>query len=141
VPGHPAVFRQDRGCSIGRIKRHRSFEQLQGLIISFPCAGVERRQSTQVQIVGIEASGRFGACTFDLGTLQARHQRADDARRHLVLECEDVIDVALITLSPDICACIRLHQLTGDPHPVASLAHDGYTRDKGLVASRIQKNC
>ena len=50
-------------------------------------------------------------------------QRRDDRRGHLVLDGEDVLELAVVALGPDVPVGDRIDQLHGDADPVARLAH------------------
>ena len=58
--------------------------------------------------------------------LDPPRQRGDDRRGHLVLDREDVLEVAIVALGPDMVVGIGVDQLHGDPHPVARLAHAAF---------------
>src|SRR5262245_10644950 len=66
------------------------------------------------------------ACALDLRALQAWYERANDARGHVVLQRKYVDDIAIIALSPNMRAGLRLNQLTGDAHAIARLANTAF---------------
>ena len=49
----------------------------------------------------VEVFGRFEPGAFDLGPLNHRRDGADDARGHLVLEVEDILECAVESVRPD----------------------------------------
>jgi hypothetical protein len=53
---------------------------------------------------------------------QARLDRADDAQGNLVLQFEDVVERAVISLGPDMRAGRGLDQLRSDTDPVRGLS-------------------
>ena len=53
---------------------------------------------------------------------QVERERADNVLRHVVLHGEDVGQVAIETLRPQMSARGRVDELRGDPYPVAGLA-------------------
>ena len=52
--------------------------------------------------------------------------RADDARRHLVLQIEDVLELAVEAVRPEMRAGCGIDELPGDAHPVCRLAHAAF---------------
>ena len=62
------------------------------------------RHAAQIVVVGIEAFGRLALGALDLRALQLRRDRADDARGHLILQFEDVVERAFETVRPDMRA-------------------------------------
>jgi hypothetical protein len=60
--------------------------------------------AAQIIVVGVHALGRLALRAFDLGLLQPRRDRADDARRHLLLEIEDVLERAVEPIRPEMHA-------------------------------------
>jgi hypothetical protein len=58
--------------------------------------------------------------------LQLRRDRADDPRRHLILQLEDVGQLAVEPVRPQMRAGRRLDQLTGDAQPVVGLARASF---------------
>ena len=62
----------------------------------------------------------------DLGLAQLWFDRAGDARCHLVLQLENVVQRAVKTVGPDVRAGRRVNQLPSDTHPVAGFAHAAF---------------
>ena len=65
-------------------------------------------------------------------------QRGDDGARDFVLHFEDILDVAVVGLRPDVIAVVRADQLCGDADSAARLAHAAFehVRDAQLLADR-----
>ena len=57
---------------------------------------------------------------------QLQLQRRHDGLADLVLQGEDVGEVAVVALGPDVVAGRAVDQLGGDPHPAAGLAHAAF---------------
>ena len=53
---------------------------------------------------------------------QIERERADNLLRHVVLNSEDIGQVPIETLGPQMPARSRVDELRGDPHPVAGFA-------------------
>ena len=92
--------------------------------------GVVLRGRAMVQDLAGEQAfvGRHVVGRLALGALVARRldppgQGGDDRRGHLVLDREDVLEVAVVALGPDVAVGIGVDQLHGHAHPVARLAH------------------
>ena len=78
--------------------------------------------AAQVEIVGL---GVAGAATLDelaLLPAQVTAQRTDELLRNLGLDREDVAQVAIVALRPQVVAVHRAHELRRDPHTLACLA-------------------
>ena len=58
-----------------------------------------------------------------LESAQGRVQRADDRLDDLVLEREDLTEVPVVPLSPDVMPGGRIDKLGTDPDPVVRSAH------------------
>src|SRR5918997_6000522 len=80
------------------------------------------RQRPQVQVVGVQVLGGLAPRPLDLRAAEARLDRPGDRLRRAVLQAEDVGDVALDTICPDVPRRLGLYQLAGDPDPRAGLA-------------------
>ena len=82
----------------------------------------------QVIVVGIQAFWPLARCPIDLGRAHAWLDRADNARRDLVLKVEDVVHGSVVPLSPHVCARGSIDELSGDADagaclPYAALEH------------------
>jgi hypothetical protein len=62
----------------------------------------------------------------DFGLFQSRRDCADDVCSHLVLQIEDVVDIAVESLRPEIRARDGVDQLAGDPHAAGRLAQAAF---------------
>ena len=82
--------------------------------------------AAQKIIVGVEALGRLALGPFDLGLLQLGRDGAHHARGHLILQIEDVRQLAVETVRPEMRARRSIDELPGDAHPVARLAHAAF---------------
>jgi hypothetical protein len=76
----------------------------------------------QEVVVGVEAPGRLALGAFDLRLLQLRRDRADHARRHLILQIEDVLETAVEVIGPQMRARRRVDELRGDAYALRRLA-------------------
>ena len=93
----------------------------------FP-AGLVREPRAQEEgadraLPGVEALRRLAARPGMLGGEQLRPDAADDARRDLVLDGEDIVEVAVVAVAPEMAAGGRVDELGGDADAVARLAH------------------
>ena len=77
----------------------------------------------QVEVVGIEVGRAALLDRLLLLGQQLELQRLDDRFRDLVLQREDVAQVAVVALGPDVVAGGAIDQLRGDAHAAARLAH------------------
>jgi hypothetical protein len=82
--------------------------------------------AAQVQIVGRCVAG---AATFDsrrIGWQQLHTQCIDDMPRDLLLDGEDVFDLALESLRPEVKTVRGIDELRGDPQSIAALAYAAF---------------
>jgi hypothetical protein len=77
----------------------------------------------QHQVVGVETLGPFARDARHLGLPQARLDRSDDAQRDLVLQGKDIIDRAVVTLSPQMRPVRRVEKLSGNANAIAISAY------------------
>ena len=89
-------------------------------------AGIHVGLRAQDEIVGVEAVGPLAFDPLDFGPTQARLDRADDRQRDLVLQREDVVELAVVALGPDVGAGRRIDELAGDAHAIRRLAHAAF---------------
>ena len=86
----------------------------------------EMRERARDKIPGIEIVDRSRLAAHTLGRHELRLDRCGDARRDLVLQREDVGQLAVVSLCPDMIAGRRVHKLGGDAHPLSALAHASF---------------
>src|SRR4051812_6380636 len=84
--------------------------------------GIEAGQGPQVEVVGAHVARGLGPSLPDLLQTDARLDRAHDALGHPVLQVENVGDVAVEAVGPDVVAGGSVDQLANDPHPRSGLA-------------------
>ena len=77
----------------------------------------------QHAFVGGHVVGRLALGTAVRGGVDTPRQRRDDGRGHFVLDGEDVIELAVVALGPDVRVGFGVDQLHGDADAIARLAH------------------
>ena len=84
------------------------------------------RQGARDKIPGIQIvnGSRFATQTF--GRHELRLDGGRDARRDLVLKGENIGQLTVVSLRPDVIAGNRIQQLAGDTHPLSALAHAAF---------------
>ncbi|HTL30474.1 MAG TPA: hypothetical protein VL282_14685, partial [Tepidisphaeraceae bacterium] len=82
--------------------------------------------SHQIEIVGLDARCAARFYGFLFGREQLHPQRRDNRFRDLVLDGEDVRQVAVEAIGPDVAAGGAVDELRGDPHSVARLANASF---------------
>src|SRR5262249_38140874 len=117
APSGRAISRSE-----GRIELDRLVKQPERLIDRFACAEMQVRYRSQIVVVGIEALGRLVLGAFNFSALQLWRDRPDDTRRQLVLERENVVEIAFKPFRPDVGAGPGVDKLAGDPHTVRRFA-------------------
>ncbi len=131
---HPAVGNTLRITSRRRAVGRRKLgveldgvvEQPERVVVGVPRELMNACHAAQEIVIGIETFGRLAFGAFDFGLLQLRPDRADDARRHLVLQIEDILQRAVETVGPEMRIGRAVDELAGDAHPVRRLAHAAF---------------
>ena len=82
---------------------------------------VEEETALQVEIVRLEVLG--GHDELVRVPAQPQLERIHDGARDLVLDREDVLELAVVGLGPEVVAVLHVDELRGDADPVADLAH------------------
>src|SRR6516165_349011 len=126
----PAVYNEPitakrgpgEGRPVTRIAFDRLLKQTERLRAS-PCRRQNHRIGAQVEVVGSKVVRRAAGRAGGLGGLQCRLDHAGDARRHLVLQLEDVFQRAVEAVGPQMRAGHRVDQLPGNTDPIATLAY------------------
>ena len=75
---------------------------------------------------GVEGARRLAVEKTGLGQQEARLQRPDDALSHLVLDGEDVVEIAVVLVRPNVVAAFGVDELGGDSDAIARLAHAAF---------------
>src|SRR5262249_16190263 len=78
--------------------------------------------SAQKVVVSVEALGWLPSRALDLGLFEFGCNRADHARRHLVLKLEDVFNDAVKMVGPEMAASRGIDELAADAQAVPRLA-------------------
>ena len=81
------------------------------------------RQSAHHQIPGIHAIGRLALGAEIFRSVKLRFDRANDSLRDLVLNREDVGNIAIVTFCPNMAASCYIVELRGDAHALSFFSH------------------
>ena len=81
------------------------------------------RQRLQDQIPCIDALRRLAANARRFGDKDLRPDRTDDLVGDVVLQLEDIGQLAIVSVRPQMHAVRGIDQLSGDAHPAGGLAH------------------
>ena len=87
---------------------------------------MEARHASQVIVPGVEVLGPLDARALVLEVLQLRHDGGGDAVGDLVLYVEDVLQLAVEALGPDVVVGVGVDELRRDPQAVAGLSHAAF---------------
>src|SRR4029077_5110486 len=130
-----------------RVKLHRSFKKTRRfrLAIVSPNTGVVARlksHAAKIGIISLRIVCWFNCQSLRLATGQLRLQRFRDSFGDLALNSEDVSQLSIKGLRPEVGIRFRVNQLHTDPHLVGRLLHAtlqniGYAkllRDLGEIA-------
>src|SRR6476660_8730056 len=97
------------GTTVGRgkirVELDRAVEQAQRLVVRLPVTKlIYLGQTAQIEGIGVEALGRLAPGTLDLGFLNCRCDRPDNALGHLVLQIEDIAKTTIKPFRPKMGA-------------------------------------
>ena len=101
-------------------------QQLLGLLMLLRAQPPEVRQCAHDQIPGIEAVWRLPASPCGLGRQDLRLDRPNDAVGDVVLQLENIEQLAIVSLRPQMGPLRGVDQLAGDPDRVGRLAHAAF---------------
>src|SRR6266851_9768843 len=100
----------------------RSAVHRPGLHDRLPSAASEQFACAQPGLVRLHVAGTASAQPLLLALRQRDRQRADDLLYHLVLRREDVREIAIEPLGPEMPAAAGINELRRDAHAIARLA-------------------
>ena len=78
--------------------------------------------SAQIKTMRLDAGRGPASDPFAFLPQQAHFQRVHDGQRDLVLDTEDVVDLVVVGIRPQMKSVIGLDELRSDPYPVSRLA-------------------
>ena len=108
---------------IFRIELDRLVQHAQRLGVRFARRPMVQDLSGEHVFVGRHVLGRLALGALVRRRLDPAAQRRHDGRGHLVLDGEDVLELAVVALGPDMRLGLAVDQLHGDAHAVGGLAH------------------
>ena len=113
----PRMRRREIRIDLDRPAVHRL-----GLRDRLPSAAAEQFARPQPALVRLHVAGIAPAQPLLLALRQLDRQRADDLLDHLVLRREDVREIAIEPLGPEMPAAAGIDELRRDAHAIAGLA-------------------
>lgn len=115
-------------------------QKLYSLRAAGVCPGVELLERPEVVIVRIKLFGGLCGRPRHFRALEAWLDRRNDAFGNAVLEIEDVCQMAIETVCPQMAACRRIDELPSDANLAACLAHAAfeYIPYAQLAANRLR---
>jgi hypothetical protein len=133
---------------IARLHRDGALEQRAGLLVLFAVHPVDEIEGTNHQAPGIDALGGLALGTEPFDGIEMRFHSGHDALRDVVLDREDVLQLPIVSLGPDVVAGFRVDQLARDANAPARgpdaafqhVAHAQGARDLAYVDCRTPVN-
>ena len=92
-------------------------------------AAAQKLACAHPAFVGFEVLGFAAAQVLLLDFAELDRQRFDDLLHHLVLDGEDVGQLAVVALGPQMAAARGVDELRGDAHAVAGLADAAFEHE------------
>ena len=121
---------------IARIDRQHLAVQRVGLLERLGGALPSELDGLQVQRVGLG----IGRAHLRRRAEQRDLELLDHVGRDLVLDREDVVELAVVGLRPQVRVGAGVDQLRGDPHRVAGLAHRAFEHVRHVQRARDLRN-
>ena len=114
------------GLGVLRVERHRLLVERPGLGVRLPGETHPQLFCPQQAIVGVHVLGALAGKQRALVVAERNLQGRGDLLAQLVLDGEDVFELAVVALRPQVVSGCRLDQLGGHAHPVGGLAHASF---------------
>ena len=108
---------------VARVELDRALEQALRPRVVLAVAAVVQHLAGEDALVGGHVVGRLRAARSRAAASTRPGRVATIARRDLVLDREDVLEVAVVALGPEVAVGLGVDQLHRDAHPLADLAH------------------
>jgi hypothetical protein len=80
---------------------------------------VQVPQAALVVLPRVQVLGRLAVSAFALDAAEGWLDGGDDCVCYLVLDGEDILEIAVVAFGPEVIAGGRFDELGGNPHPVA----------------------
>jgi hypothetical protein len=123
VVDHERPGQQGGGGGEARVEFDGAPEQRLRVVVSLSREPSKHLAAAQEAIVGFQIVGVIGGDALPVTGAEIERERRDDLDRHVVLHREDVGEVSVESLGPDVAACRGVYELRGDLDPVARFAH------------------
>src|SRR5580692_3182369 len=81
---------------------------------------------TQHEIVCFQTVRTAPPHAADFRVAQVGFDCSDDLVGYFVLQCEDIVELSIITLRPDVRTVFRIYQLRNDTHPRSCFADTAF---------------
>jgi hypothetical protein len=89
----------------------------------FSLRGMKLREPSQVIIVSRQVRGLLPVGPLEFRLQKFRRNSTDDAFRNLVLQVENIAQVAVEAVGPEMCSVSCVYQLPGNSDPSGRLPH------------------
>ena len=106
-----------------RIQFDRALKQRSRLRVRLLGRSLPQRAASQVAIIRFDIVGAGPCDALKVAGVEIQGKRGDDLGRHVVLHREDVSEIPIKALGPDVAACGGVYELRGDPDAAAGLPH------------------
>ena len=106
-----------------RVEFDRALEQRSRFRVRLLRRSLPQRAAPQVGIVGFDVISACGGDAMKIARVEADRERRDDLGRYVVLHREDVGELSVESLGPDVPARRSDYELRGDPDTAAGPPH------------------
>ena len=114
------------GVGVVGIKLDRPAKRAKSLGVGFSVRPVMQDLAGQHVLVGRHVRGGLPLDPIVPRSLDAAKEGRRDGRGDLVLDGEDVLELAIVALGPDMGFGLAVDELDGDPDPIARLAYASF---------------
>src|SRR5438034_3080578 len=111
-----------------RIEFYRSLEHLSGKLYALARPLLEELPCTKIKLVCLHVLRRRFKETALLALGERETQRFNDTAGNFILDREDVFDLSVEPLRPQVITVPRVDELHGDADPVASLSNAAFKK-------------
>src|SRR6185312_1870741 len=103
-----------------------NFGELERFDVRFTGEPINASERAKIIVVGLKAFGRFALRALDFGAFKLRRDCADHVHGEPILQIENIIELAVEPVGPEMRSCCGIDELSRDTNAIAGLAHTAF---------------